>query len=59
MDILSQVKTVLRSLIGIGGRKRGEEGKVNPVAVIAIAFIFVALFLATLAFVARSVVAAG
>ena len=59
MSILRQVKTVLWSFIGIGGRKRGEENKVNPLVLIAIAFVLVALFLGTLAFIAKSVTAAG
>jgi len=59
MNIWPQVKTVLWSFIGIGGRKRGEEHKLNPLVVIAIAFVLVGLFLGTLALVARNVVAAG
>ena len=59
MNILRQVKTVLWSFIGIGGRKPGEENRINPLVVIAIAFVLVALFLGTLAFIAKSVVAAG
>jgi hypothetical protein len=59
MSILRQVKTVLWGFIGIGGRKRGEENRVNPLVLIAIAFVLVALFLGTLAFIAKSVTAAG
>lgn len=59
MNILRQVKTVLWSFIGIGGRKRGEESRIDPLVLIAVAFVLVALFLGTLAFIAKSVVAAG
>lgn len=59
MNILRQVKTVLWSFVGIGGRKRGEENRINPLVLIAVAFVLVALFLGTLAFIAKSVAAAG
>ena len=53
MSITGQFKTVLWSFIGIGGRKREERNQANLLAVIAVAFLLVALFLGTLAFVAR------
>ena len=56
MGIWRQVKTVLWSFIGIGGRKRGEENRINLLVVIAIAFVLVALFLGTLAFIAKHAV---
>lgn len=59
MNIVRQVKTVLWSFIGIGGRQRGEENTINPLLLIAVAFVLVAVFLGTLAFIAKSVVAAG
>ena len=59
MDIWRQVKTVLWSFIGIGGRKRGEENRVNPLVVIAVAFVLVAALLGTLAFLAKQAVSAG
>ncbi|HSW20900.1 MAG TPA: DUF2970 domain-containing protein [Ramlibacter sp.] len=59
MNIWRQVKTVLWSFVGIGGSKRGEENKISLLAVIAVAFVLVALFLGTLAFIAKSAVAAG
>jgi hypothetical protein len=58
MNMWAQVKTVLGSFIGIGGRKRGQEHQINLLVVIAIAFVLAALFLGTLAFVATHVVAA-
>lgn len=53
MSIIGQFKTVLWSFIGIGGRKREERSEAHLLAVIAIAFVLVALFLGTLALVAR------
>jgi hypothetical protein len=53
MNILGQVKTVLWSFIGIGGRKPGERDKVNLVVVIGVAFVLVALLLGTIFFIAR------
>jgi hypothetical protein len=51
MNLLQTVKAVLWSFIGI--RKRSElerdlGGRLNPVAVIAVAFVLVALFIAGL-----------
>ena len=54
--IWSQVKTVLWSFVGIGGRRNAAQQKVNLLVVIAVAFTLVGLFLGTLAFVAKSVV---
>ena len=59
MSILGQVKTVLWSFVGIGGRKREERNQANLLAVIAIAFVLVGLFLGTLAVVARHAAAAA
>ena len=53
MSLIGQVKTVLWSFVGIGGRKREERAQVNLLAVIAVAFVLVGLFLAALALVAR------
>lgn len=53
MSILGQVKTVLWSFVGIGGGRREERNKANLLVVIALAFVLVALFLGTLAVVAR------
>lgn len=53
MNIPGQVKTVLWSFIGIGGRKQEERDNDNPLVVIAVAFLLVALLLGTIAFVAR------
>jgi hypothetical protein len=53
MSLIGQVKTVLWSFVGIGGRKREERDRANLLVVIAVAFVLVACFLGTLAFVAR------
>jgi hypothetical protein len=53
MNIFGQIKTVLWSFIGIGGRKRGEENRINPLVVILVAFVLVALLLGTIAFLAK------
>jgi hypothetical protein len=53
MSLAGQVKTVLWSFIGIGGRKKEERNHASPLVVIAVAFALVSLFLATLAVIAR------
>jgi hypothetical protein len=53
MDILRQVKAVLWSFIGLSGRKRADVPAVNPLVLIAVAFVLVVLFLGTLAVVAK------
>jgi hypothetical protein len=53
MSLIGQIKTVLWSFVGIGGRKREERNQANLLAVVAVAFVLVALFLGTLALVAR------
>lgn len=57
MNVWNQVKTVLWSFIGIGGRRK--DAKVNILVVIAVAFVLVVLFLGTLAFIAKQAVVAG
>lgn len=61
MNIIRQIKTVLWSLIGLGSRKDMAEihERGNPLVLILIAFIFVVIFLGTLAFIAQSVVKTG
>ena len=58
MDILRQARAVLWSFIGLSGRKRDDVPAVNPLVVIGVAFVLVALFLGTLAVVATQAVAA-
>lgn len=53
MDILRQTKTVLWSFIGLSGRKRADQPALNPLVLIGVAFVLVALFLGTLALVAK------
>jgi hypothetical protein len=53
MSLIGQVKTVLWSFVGIGGRKRDERDRDNLLVVIAVAVVLVDSFLGTLAFVAR------
>jgi hypothetical protein len=51
MNLLQTVKAVLWSFIGIRKRSELEQdlgGRLNPVAVIAVAFVLVALFIAGL-----------
>jgi hypothetical protein len=57
MNLLRQIKTVLWSLIGLGQRKDMEtiHERGNPLVLILIAFVFVLLFLGTLAFIAHTV----
>ena len=61
MDIVRQVKTVLWSFVGLGGRQDREQPgpAANPLVLIAVAFVLVILFLGTLALIAHSVVRAG
>ena len=61
MTILHSIKTVLWSFIGLGGgdRRQAANERVNPLVLIAIAFVLVLLFLASLALVARQVAGAG
>lgn len=58
MNFLRQVKTVLWSFVGLGRRKDMEQihERGNPLILILIAFVFVLLFLGTLAFIAHTVV---
>jgi hypothetical protein len=58
MKLARQVKTVLWSFIGLGRRKDMSEihERGNPLVLILIAFMLVAMFLGTLAFVAHVVV---
>lgn len=58
MNFFRQVKTVLWSFIGLGRRKDMESihERGNPLILILIAFVFVLLFVATLAFIAHKVV---
>ena len=58
MNFLRQVKTVLWSFVGLGRRKDMESvhERGNPLVLILIAFVFVLLFLGTLAFIAHTVV---
>ena len=53
MSLAGQVKTVLWSFIGIGGRKKEERNQASFLVVVAVAFALVSLFLATLAVIAR------
>jgi hypothetical protein len=53
VKIMSEVKTVLWSFIGLGGRGRTKAPKVNPLVVIIVAFVLVFLILGVLALVAR------
>ena len=53
MNIFRQVKTVLWSFIGIGGRGREGAEKPHPIVLIAIAFVLVVLFLGVLVVVAK------
>jgi hypothetical protein len=61
MNILRQAKTVLWSFAGLGRREDMAEihERGNPLVLIAIAFVFVAIFLGTLAFIAHHVVKSG
>lgn len=59
MNIWRQVKTVLWSFIGIGGRGPGPDNKVNLLVVVAIAFALVALLLGALIFIVKNVVVTG
>lgn len=53
MDFWRQLKTVMWSFIGLSGRKLGDEHKINPLVVIVMAFVIVALLLGTIAFIAK------
>ena len=57
MNFFRQVKAVLWSFIGLGRRKDMEsvQERGNPLVLILIAFVFVLLFLGTLAFIAHTV----
>ena len=60
MNLLQTVRTVLWSFIGIRKRSEYEQdlaGRVNPFAVIAVAFVVVALFVVGLVLLVNWVVA--
>ena len=60
MNLLQTVRTVLWSFIGIRKRSEYEQdlgGRVNPFAVIALAFVLVALFVGALVLLVNWVVA--
>jgi hypothetical protein len=60
MNFMQTVKAVLWSFIGIRKRSELEEdmgGRLNPFAVIAVAFVVVAVFIAVLITVVHFVVA--
>lgn len=59
MNLLGEIKTVLWSFVGIGGRKRPPGGRGSPWITIAVAFVLVALLLGTLAGLARYAAAAA
>jgi hypothetical protein len=61
MSFFHHLKLVLWSFIGLGRRKHMDDPgqRINPLVLILIAFVLVLLFLGTLAFIARSVVAGG
>lgn len=56
--IIAQTKTVLWSMVGLGRRKDMEQSRDrgNPLLLIPIFFLFVLIFLGTLALVAHAVV---
>jgi hypothetical protein len=60
MNLMRQIKTVLWSFVGLGGRqdKADVPERGNPLVLILIAFVLVLLFLGTLAWIARTVAAA-
>jgi hypothetical protein len=61
MNLLRQIKTVLWSFVGLGRRQDMEDipERGNPLFLILIAFVLVLVFLGTLAWIARTVVAAS
>jgi len=58
MNLLPQIKTVLWSFVGLGRRQDAADihERGSPLALIAIAFVLVFVFIAALAFIAHSVV---
>ena len=54
-SFLDTVKTVLWGAIGIRRKSAHEEAKINPVHVIVVAIVFVALFIFTLRTIVRIV----
>jgi hypothetical protein len=57
MNLISQIKTVLWSFIGLGRRQDMEEihERGSPLVLILIAFVLVLVFVGSLAFVAHTV----
>ncbi len=57
MNILRQISSVMWSFVGLAGpRDRIEGARGSPLAIIAVAFVLVLLFLGTLALIAHTVV---
>jgi hypothetical protein len=53
MNIVKEVKMVLWGFIGLGDRNRANPPTGNPLVLLAIAFVLLALLLGTLALVAK------